>query len=192
MKSNDQDVNQSEKDHSEVLNWDQPAKESKILEVNWQKLTPEQLLVNYKSLQAQFTRKTQELSETKKRNELSEEDQKAVDFLRQNDFLTKQDLEGYAAQRQQEVKLSEIINSNPNLQTFETAIKDLSKNTWLAPEDVIEKYGFNSTDKLSKAKWQWDVKGSPPTQTKLVKDMTMAEYEQWRKERWIWKSWTFS
>jgi hypothetical protein len=116
------------------------------------------LLTNYKSLQAEFTRKTQELSKAKKESELSEEDKKAIEFLRQNDFLTREDLEGYAAKKVQETKLSQLVANDPELQPFESAIKKLSESEGIAPEDVIVKYGFKSNNKLSKAKSQGDVK----------------------------------
>ena len=156
--TNDQAEMQSDQDQPENGNGDQAIQQSQTFEVNWQKLSWEQLVSNYKNLQAEFTRKTQELSKTKKESELSDDDKNAIEFLRKNNFLTREDLEWYASQRQQETRLSEIISLNPELQSYEIAIKDLSKSTWLAPEDVIEKYGFKSKDKLAKAKSQGDIK----------------------------------
>jgi hypothetical protein len=98
----------------------------------------------YKKLQAEYTKSRQELSETKKQSELSEEDKTAIEFLKKNNFLTKEDLEGYKSQKEQENRLQKIIADNPDLQPFATAISDLAKDKGLAPEDVIEKYGFKS------------------------------------------------
>lgn len=191
--TNDQAEMQSDQDQPENGNGDQAIQQSQTFEVNWQKLSWEQLVSNYKNLQAEFTRKTQELSKTKKESELSDDDKNAIEFLRKNNFLTREDLEWYASQRQKETRLSEIISLNPELQSYEIAIKDLSKSTWLAPEDVIEKYGFKSKDKLAKAKSQGDIKWTPSTnKTKTIAEMSMDEYEKWRKEKWIWNKWTFS
>lgn len=46
------------------------------------------------------------------------------------------------------------MDTNPDLKPYEQAIKDLSKAHGIAPEDVIEKYGFKSKDKLAKARSQ--------------------------------------
>lgn len=190
MDSQDQAIEQSTQEQPQSTS-DQPKEESQF-EVNWQKLTWDQLLENYKKLQGEYTKSRQELSNTKKNSELSDEDKRAIDFLKKNDFLTREDLEGYASERKQEAKLWKILAANPDLQAHEMAIKDLSKNTWLAPEDVIEKYGFKSKDKLSKAKLQGDIKWSPAWKPKWVANMSMDEYEKWRAEKGIWNKWTFS
>ena len=44
------------------------------------------------------------------------------------------------------------MDENPDLKPFGDAIKKLSESEQLAPEDIIEKYGFATKDKLSKAK----------------------------------------
>jgi len=188
----DQALEQSAQEQPNVTQEDQALEQSHTFEVNWQKLTWEQLLTNYKSLQAEFTRKTQELSKAKKESELSEEDKKAIEFLRQNDFLTREDLEGYAAKKVQETKLSQLVANDPELQPFESAIKKLSESEGIAPEDVIVKYGFKSNNKLSKAKSQGDVKWWPAPKAKSINEMSLDEYEKWRKEKWIWTKGTFS
>jgi len=74
------------------------------------------------------------------------------------------------------------------LSLTEVAIKELAKSTWAAPEDIIEKYGFKSKDKLAKAKAQWDVKWSPSDKPKSISDMSMDEYAKWKKDKWFWNN----
>ena len=146
----------------------------------------------YKKLQAEYTKSRQELSEFKKTSELSEDDKAAIAFMKKNNFLTKEDLEGYKAEKDQDSKIWKIISQNPDLKANEAAIRDLSKSTWLAPEDVIEKYGFKSKDKLAKAKAQGDIKWWPEVKPKTLNDMSVDEYEKWRQSKWIWLKWKFS
>jgi hypothetical protein len=111
------------------------------------------LLENYKKLQAEYTKSRQELSGAKN-EQLSDDEKAALDFLKNNGFATKDDLETLTRVQKQDTQLNEILLMNPDLQPYETAIRDLSKNHNSAPEDIIEKYGFKSKDKLAKAKSQ--------------------------------------
>ena len=190
--SNDQDqaIDQSANDQWKVTT--EETKEPSKFNVWWQEMTWDELAESYKKLQGEYTKSRQELSNTKKNSELSDEDKIAIDFLKKNDFLTKDDLEGYAAEKKQEANLSKIIANNPDLQANEAAIRDLTKSSWLAPEDVIEKYGFKSKNKLAKAKGQWDIKGWPAPKAKTIAEMSPDEYEKFRKEQGIWTRGTFS
>jgi len=192
MNSQDQTLEESNNEQSEIESSEEQKETSHQFEVNWQKLSWDQLVKNYKSLQAEYTRKTQELSKTKKESEISDEDRRAIDFLRANNFLTVEDLEEYSSKVKKDARITELIADNPELKTYEWAIKELSKSSWLAPEDVIEQYGFKSRDKLSKAKAQWEVKWTPQTKTKSIKDMSLDDYEQWRKSQGIGTRGTFS
>lgn len=190
--SNDQDANQSTQDQWEEVKGEETKEPSQKFNVWWQEMTWDELAESYKKLQGEYTKSRQELSDTKKASELSQEDKNAIDFLKKNDFLTKEDLEGYASEKKQEANLSKIIANNPDLQASEAAIRDLTKSSWLAPEDVIEKYGFKSKDKLAKAKAQGDVKWLPEKKAKSIADMSPDEYEKFRKEKGIWTRGTFS
>jgi hypothetical protein len=113
--------------------------------------------------------------------------------LKKNDFLTKEDLERAINWQKQDTRLKDIIQTNPDLLPFEQAIKDLSKTHNIAPEDVIEKYGFKSKDKLQKAKSQWDIKGtSMHTKPKSIAEMSDKEYADYKVKHGIWTWWTFS
>ena len=112
--------------------------------------------------------------------------------MKKNWFQTKEDLEWYRAQQEQEANLNKIIAANPNLQAQQAAIKALVKSEGLAPEDVIAKYGFNWGNKLAKARAQWDIKWSPETQKKTIADMSAAEWEKERVKLGIWSKWRFS
>jgi len=157
--------------------------------------TPEETVSKdeYKKLQAQYTQSRQELSEFKKTSELSEEDKVAVEFIKKNWFVTQDDLDNMSKKQSQDANLNDIIANNSDLKQHESAIKELTKSTWLAPEDVIEKYGFKAKDKLSRAKSQWDVKWSPADKAKdkHISEMSSAEYAKWRTAKWIWTRGTF-
>jgi hypothetical protein len=194
MDSTDQALTEQSTTEQPKVESEQPNKDSQTFDVWWQSMTWEQLADSYKKLQGEYTKSRQELSTSKKESELSDEDKNAIAFLKKNGFQTVDDLEAMKAKTDQDANLQRIIDNNPDLQTNEAAIRDLTSSSWLAPEDVIEKYGFKSKDKLAKAKAQGDVVWSPAPKKKWVADMSMDEYEKWRKEKgiWTWQVWTFS
>jgi len=170
---------------SEVTS-DKGASQSQTFEVNWQTLTWDKLLETYKKLQWEYTKSRQEVSETKKQSELSTEDKAAIDFIKNNWFVTKDDLENLASSQKQASNLKEIIANNPDLKPFEWAIWELSRNNWIAPEDVIEKYGFKSKDKLAKAKSQGDIMWTPNTAPKSIAEMSDKEYSDYKRKAGMW------
>jgi len=194
MDSTDQALTEQSTTEQPKVESEQPNKDSQTFDVWWQSMTWEQLADSYKKLQGEYTKSRQELSTSKKESELSDEDKNAIAFLKKNGFQTVDDLEAMKAKTDQDANLQRIIDNNPDLQTNEAAIRDLTSSSWLAPEDVIEKYGFKSKDKLAKAKAQGDVVWNPAPKKKWVADMSMDEYEKWRKEKgiWTWQVWTFS
>lgn len=192
MDSQDQVLEQSTNEQPEGGTSDKAVEQSQTFEVAGQQLSWQELFDKFKGLQAEYTKSRQELSETKKQSTLSDEEKSALEFIKQNGFVTKDDLDSMSRVQQQESDLRDIISSNNDLLPFESAIKELSMNTGLAPEDVIEKYGFKSKDKLLKARWQWDIKGTPARAEKSVSEMSMAEYEKYRQKIGIWGNhWTF-
>ncbi len=185
MESTDQaTMEQSTTDQPNEVNSDEGGNQSQTFTVNWQELTGEQLLDNYKNLQGEFTRKTQELSQTKKSSELSDDDKAAIEFIKQNGFVTKDDLEWLSAKQAHEASLKEIISANPDLQPFESAIREIWKNGTMAYEDIIQKYWFKAKDKLSKARSQWDIKWTPAQKEKSISDMSTEEYEKYKTKMW--------
>lgn len=176
----------------DVTKSDEASMQSQTFEVNWQQLTADKLLENYTKLQAEYTKSRQELSKTKKESELSPEDKAAIDFIKNNWFVTKDELEKMSIRASQEAKLWDIIASNPDLRPFESAIRELWKNWEMAYEDIIQKYGFKSKDKLAKAREQWDIKWGTEPKKKSISEMSMEEYEKYRQEIWIGRGGSFS
>ena len=132
---------------------EQPDDTRQSIEIDGQEVSIDELKKGYLR-QSDYTRKTQELSRLKQENSLTDEERAAVDFLKNSGFATKDDLENWSKVQVQEQTVKQIMDSNPDLKPYEQAIKDLSKAHGIAPEDVIEKYGFKSKDKLSRARAQ--------------------------------------
>lgn len=193
-------MDSNEQSLDENSNKEQPGNEAggqantqpQTFDINWETVDIEELKKGYLR-QSDYTKKTQELSNLKKESELSPEDKAAIDFLKKNNFVSKEDLENAINWQKQDTNLKDIIQNNPDLKPFEQAIKDLSKNLWVAPEDVIEKYGFKSKDKLQKAKSQWDIKwiSNPTWQRKSISQMSEKEYAEYKAKMGIWTWWGF-
>lgn len=185
---------------------DQPSKESVItddmeIEVpvfkdsNWNPVTEKVKLAELKSgylRQSDYTRKSQELAkqreeiQSKQADATTPDELQAVETLRKKyGFVTREELELQAQQMAESQKLSQLIDSNPDLKQYEWAIKEIGKSTNMAYEDIIVKYWFASKDKLEKARSsRWDVKWSLdkwPKQ-KSIREMTTEEYMKWKKE----------
>lgn len=190
--SKDQDENQSNTDQWEEGTSDKVETQSQTYTVNWQEISADKLVENYTKLQWEYTKAKQELSKNKKESELSPEDKAAIDFLKNNWFSTKEDIEQSMTSLQRDNKLKDILSTNPDLKPFETAIKQLASDNNIALEDVIEKYGFKSKDKLAKARMQGDIKGTPEKKAKSISDMSIEEYQKYKQEKW-WTSngWAF-
>lgn len=162
------------------------GEETTLVEVNGEKVDLEELKKGYMR-QSDYTKKTQELSQQRKESTLSDEEKNAIEFLKSNKFVTIDDLEGMKKEQEQNLKLNEILATNPNLKQFETAIKAIGKTSDMAWEDIIVKFGFSAQDKLSKAK-SGSLIGSGDkheNKVKSVRDMSPAEYEKFRAEQGI-------
>lgn len=191
MDSQEQLETDSNKEQPNAGTGDEGGNQSQTFEVNWQTLTWDKLLENYTKLQAEYTQARQEVSETKKNSELSDEDKVAIDFIKKNWFVTKDDLDSMSKRQAQDVNLENIIASNPDLQPFKSAIKELWKKGDMAYEDIIQTYGFKSKDKLSKARAQWDIKWMPEPKEKPISEMSDTEYEKYKVKKWWGSKWTF-
>jgi hypothetical protein len=105
--------------------------------------------------QSDYTKKTQELSQQRKQVELSEEEKNTLEWMKSNDFITKEDIQKEIAnlkkQQEEEEKLKGIMQSNPDLLRFEPAIRKLGNQSNEAWEDIIVKNGFIESNKLKKA-----------------------------------------
>lgn len=190
MTSTDQDINQSTTDQSDEVSGDEATKQSQTLDTDNQEETISK--AEYKRLQAEYTKSRQELSEFKKTSELSEDDKKALDFIKEHGFVTKSDLDNMSKRQLQEASLKDIIAANPDLQPFEAAIKKIWKDWDMAYEDIIQKYGFKSKDKLAKARSQWDIKWMPEKKDKSISEMSTEEYEKYKTKQWWGNNrWTF-
>lgn len=105
---------------------EQPS-DTTTFDINGETISIDELKKGYMR-QSDYTRKTQELSKTKKENTLTDEERAAVEFLKNSGFATKEDLENYSKSQAQEMTLRQIIDANSDLKPYEQAIKDLSKN----------------------------------------------------------------
>ena len=94
--------------------------------------------------QSDYTRKTQELAREKKENSLTEEERNYIEFLKNNKFVTVDDLENIKKEQESNAKLEDLMSGNPSLKQFESAIKAIGKQSDMAWEDIIVKYGFSS------------------------------------------------
>lgn len=159
--------------------------DTQVFEVNGKTVTIEELQKGYMR-QSDYTRKTQELAQQRTQiqepvgsvNEEVDEATQAIKFIKENGFLTEQDL----IERQRRDKL---FNSNPELAEKRRVIEDLAKAKGKAPEDVIVEYGFMDEAKLQAAKSRSTVMGMPtPKETptkKSISEMSSAEYAEFKK-----------
>ena len=186
--STEQGENHSTTDQQNLGTGDEVETQSQQLEDDSNHVSKEE----YKKLQAEYTKSRQELSSIKKNSELSDEDKAAIEFIKKNWFVTKEDLESMSIRQAQEANLKDLITANPDLQPFEAAIKEIWQRWDMAYEDIIQKYGFKAKDKLKKARAQGDIKWNPEPKEKAIKDMTSEEYAKYKQKMW-WTTnrWTF-
>lgn len=59
---------------------------------------------------------------------MTDEERAAIEFLKANGVVMKEDLENLAKSQAQELTVKQIMDNNPDLKPYEQAIKDLSKN----------------------------------------------------------------
>lgn len=149
--------------------------QGELIEVNWEFISMDELK-KWRMRQADYTRKTQELSAMKAQPQADtsaeEVNEYLANFMKQQWVVTRDELE-------KERRYSQIMDENPDLKPFGDAIKKLSESEQLAPEDIIEKYWFASKDKLSKAKERgilWD----KPQQSRSISEMTDKEWAEFQ------------
>jgi hypothetical protein len=170
-------------------------------DVNWepimQQVTKDELLNGYLR-QQDYTRKTQELAQTRKQKEPEGDETEDVKKTLTNLwFLTKDQMQEYVSslskQQSEETKLSQLIQSNPELKQFEWAIRTIAKTDNSAIEDIVVKYWFSTHDKLQKAKETRSLVWNPNTvqgdKPKSVADMTPEEFAKFKA--WVAKKWDF-
>ena len=157
--------------------------ESQTLE-NWQEARNWQ--EEYKKLQADYTKKSQELSEYKKQpvQQSQEEEDEAwkpavKDAVRDDIYRIAEEI---ADKKLRSRDFDELLLLNPDLKRSEKAIRDLSEKTWLPYEQVIDDYWFWS-DKLKKAK-ERKLLGDREygDEKKSVTSMSADEFLEWEKK----------
>ncbi len=181
--STDQPIEESTQDDTST------TQEVKI-DVNGRELTPNELADEYKRLQGEFTRKSQKLSAFEKAAQWEEEQPKeenggdeiknALNLLRENGVLTREDLE---AEKKQEA----FFTRNSELAERKNAITKLANADWISVEEAVVRYGFSTEEKLERAR-QRDIVGTAQEKPqKSVKEMTSEEWNKWKKENNITK-----
>lgn len=182
---------------------EQPKADSSttLYEVNGEELTVEELKQGYMR-QSDYTRKTQALKEQERliarqgsQSESSDttvdpDDEAVVNELKKRGFVTKEELQKLEltqkALMEDEKALNKLMQANPHLRQYESAIRKLGKvEPTKAYEDIVVEHGFTSKDKLSKARAALTPGSSNPKEEpkpKSIKDMTPQEYEAWKRE----------
>lgn len=199
MDSQEQVTEQSTNEQSEGVNSDEvDTPQSQTFEVWWETLTWEQLIQNYTKLQWEYAQSREELSALQQNTDIPDEQKQTIEVLEKLWFVRKNDLDAFEKKQKDQANLSELMTQNPSLKQFEWAIKSLWEKDWLAYEDVIEKYGFASKDKLAKARIQWGIvwNANLPWQEKstseMIRDMTPKEFEAWKIKNASSGLWSFS
>lgn len=162
------------------------------VEINGEQVSIDELKAGY-FRQKDYTQKTQELAEERKRIEelrawnASDEDKAADAYLQQrtqkNGVLTQAQLDARLAEQRQELEFDRFIDNNPQMAQYKDALKTLWKGSDKAWDDLAVQYGFSTSDKLSKAKGSRDVKGMPNKEApkeKTLKDLSPEEYAAWK------------
>ncbi len=160
---------------------------NQTFEINWEIVTLEELQKGYLR-QSDYTKKTQELS--KKEKELLQKVQptevdETDEYLKNKGYIKKEDLQAELdaklRQERDNYYLDKLIENNPSLKQHEEAIKKIALVDDSALDDIIVKYNFLTSDKLSKAK-QRQVIGSNPKEKeeKGIADMTSDEWAAYK------------
>lgn len=142
-------------------------------------------LEQYKSLQAEHTRKAQELADLKK--QLASSGQSDEDPISErNEYLKhtkprKEDVETIKSQIEAERNFNELLDANPELKPQAKAIAELARLNNMAYEDVIENYWFGNMTKLKQAKERGLIGDRWNNQIKDISDASDDEYAQWKK-----------
>lgn len=136
----------------------------------------------YKSLQSDYTRKSQELASIKKGwEEISEEDKQAIEALKKAWIATVDDIASFKAEQAQKEEFTHFSSEADLSETHLKAVQDLKK---IHPDksfwDIAKDYGFIDEAKLAKVKWSFGFKGksfaTPEKKEKYVVDVTKAGY----------------
>lgn len=178
---------------SETVNKDSDGQEQ-VFSIDGEELTLEELKSWYLR-QSDYTKKTQELSDKRKElegmksEEMTQDEKKMLERIKEKWFVSKDDLEKTTFQQQQELELRDIIANAPQLKQQEQAIRKIQQAEGWSFEEVIHQYGFMDKDKLEKAKESrrrpmWE-KNRDTKNTKSITDLSPEEYAQWKKEN-LW------
>jgi len=166
--------------------------DAQTVEVNGEMVSIEEIKNSYMR-QSDYTRKTQELAQERKELEAlraqqlqaeggsgdagDDELQRAVKVLKDNGFVTKQELEN-------ENRMKNLFKTVPELKSQRKAIEELARVHGKAPEDVVHEYGFMDRAKLEEAKSRMDVVGSPSPMAKSesvsILGANSKQFAQWK------------
>jgi hypothetical protein len=125
----------------------------------------------------------------------------AMAVLKGMGFMTKEEMD--TSLRRIEVAqhdskdLEGLLDANPDLKRFESALKAIGKTTGEAWEDIVVKHGFIEKTALKRAKAAKTVVGAPSPKKPAESDnepksgWTDAQYEAWRAKKNIGKNATF-
>lgn len=174
-------------------------KDVQTFEIGGEEVTLDQIQERKKGYMRQddYTRKTQELAELRKGSQSSPKSEDEIerdtltDELRKRGFAVKDDLKQVQTQTKMEASFGDLLSSTPELKKHEAAIRALQSSEWGAYEDVIQKYGFLSADKLKKAKSANRVTPGRKIDgdtTVSIADLWVEEYEAYKNKMGLWGS----
>lgn len=179
-------------------------KNTQQIEVNWEMVDIEELKKGYLR-QSDYTKKTSELAEMRKslNSDVNPDDAAAEKYLQEKGYVKKDEILSEVEKRLKSDKdayyLDKLIEANPNLKQHENAIKKIAEVDNSALDDIIVKYNFLSSDKLSKAK-QRDIvwAGLPKEESKVdIANMTSEQFQARKAkngivlDNWLSKTRTF-
>lgn len=173
--------------YSELSLEEQQAKAIEVLKSQW---FNEEVAKGY-MLQADYTKKTQEIAQLKKQPQEQPQqqfdDEATTAYLKQLGFPTREEIEAFNKQRQNDSELQDILRDIPELANQKDAIKSLAEKDWISAYEAAQKYGFTTKEKLERAKtssWPMGTNSKEKKEVSIM-DMSPEEYLKWKSKEWI-------
>lgn len=160
--------------------------EEQMVEVNGVMIPLDELKNGYMR-QSDYTRKTQELSQQGNRQqEIEQEPQDNNGEARKwwiGTNVLKPELDKFEKRMEAKQNFERLLNANPDLKKFRTAIEKIAKAENKAYEDVIEENWFASKDKLKQAKERSPIGDSSFDEkpTKSIAELSDKEFAEREK-----------
>lgn len=173
--------------------WDNQPSENKTYTVNGQEITAEKLIENYNSLQWEFTKKSQKLSEYEKGNDWKDDElDKTKQIIKDMGFTTAEELtdlkkfkDDVLAKEATSVKNKEFTDFTGQFNTLSDSQKSILKDLkTVYPDksygDILKTTNFIDQSLLEKSKgtqvmWGWNIWLSKPKEVPKSISSTIAK-----------------